>query len=742
MGKYQEVVLDDWQEELADQAVEMILGLPAKQVRHIINVPTGGGKTEIAIVIVHKILEQWPEKYSQYKRNPITCSWLSERTILRNETAGRLQLAGLKVRDATKKPRDQRMLMQGVVNMLSPQTFVERNRSGFDASVILGEDNGDGEGEEDFGDFDPFADVDEERIQLVEKVVRHKRGKRPMAYERTLGEWGVLIADEAHHSAADFYGSCVRAWPGPVIGLTATSWLLSDKMGLGEDTSVPYSNGKRRLSGPFLTISYGPGPRELCGTRLSDVVYAEINPRLTVKEWNLEATDLSADGYTPQSVDKEVSRMLAVGQPIVQEWKRLADKPCLWFCRSKAAAHEVARLFGAAGYTSGVVLAETPEEERRELLDALAAGKLTCLASVDVFGEGVNVPSVNCVAMLRPTCSLTKHLQFLGRGMRMRPDGSPLLVLDFADNVSRLGSPMNNRNEKQFGLVPRDKYPSSGGFGGAHCPDCEAPCIWSQSNCHNPNCRRPLSWTCEGATMQVRDPFNSNNQIQLEVPGHQVREWCGRYKGKNHAVKACDRAIEEAVRAYRYAHEDRFREEEEARIREIQEAERVRLAEENKLREIAEAKARRRKALQGQWDERKALVNAQKRFLNAEGEVDFSARDISWIRVPNPTDMLLWVPLVASSVAGEQPFKMVAIVKMNGKIQARIGRAPISQTLDGVQVEIGNYTATQLADRASVLLYEWGLKRGRVLRRINTHRFGDGTDPDRNIGHVDFTTIR
>ena len=45
--------------------------------------------------------------------------------------------------------------------------------------------------------------------------------------------WGVLFADEAHHSTADYYGSVIRAWPGHVIGLSGTWWCMSDYDALG-----------------------------------------------------------------------------------------------------------------------------------------------------------------------------------------------------------------------------------------------------------------------------------------------------------------------------------------------------------------------------------------------------------------------------------------------------------------------------------------------------------------------------
>jgi superfamily II DNA or RNA helicase len=103
----------------------------------------------------------------------------------------------------------------------------------------------------------------------------------------------------------------------------------------------------------------------------------------------------------------------------------------LGFCVSVEHARYMARVFGAAGVSTRAVWADTPETERREALADLAAGRVNVLFSVDLFNEGVDVPSVDALLLLRPTDSPVLFLQQLGRGLRKAPGKSVCTVLDF-----------------------------------------------------------------------------------------------------------------------------------------------------------------------------------------------------------------------------------------------------------------------------------------------------------------------
>ena len=86
----------------------------------------------------------------------------------------------------------------------------------------------------------------------------------------------------------------------------------------------------------------------------------------------------------------------------------------------------MARVFGHAGIPATAVWAHSPHGERLNALRELAAGRLSVVFSVDLFNEGVDVPTVNSLLMLRPTESPLLFLQQLGRGLRMAPGEEPL----------------------------------------------------------------------------------------------------------------------------------------------------------------------------------------------------------------------------------------------------------------------------------------------------------------------------
>ncbi|MHB1887344.1 MAG: DUF3427 domain-containing protein, partial [Acidimicrobiales bacterium] len=97
----------------------------------------------------------------------------------------------------------------------------------------------------------------------------------------------------------------------------------------------------------------------------------------------------------------------------------------------------MARVFGAAGVPSRAVWSDTPESERRAALTDLAARRVNVVFSVDLFNEGVDVPAVDTLLMLRPTDSPTLFLQQLGRGLRRNIGKSACTVLDFVGHHRR-----------------------------------------------------------------------------------------------------------------------------------------------------------------------------------------------------------------------------------------------------------------------------------------------------------------
>ncbi len=86
-----------------------------------------------------------------------------------------------------------------------------------------------------------------------------------------------------------------------------------------------------------------------------------------------------------------------------------------------------------------IITGETPHEERKQILDGARRGDIHYLISVNCLNVGVDVPSFDVVAWLRPTESLVLYTQGIGRILRLHPDKSHGLVLDYAGNLDRHG---------------------------------------------------------------------------------------------------------------------------------------------------------------------------------------------------------------------------------------------------------------------------------------------------------------
>jgi superfamily II DNA or RNA helicase len=89
--------------------------------------------------------------------------------------------------------------------------------------------------------------------------------------------------------------------------------------------------------------------------------------------------------------------------------------------------------------------ADTPAAERKAALAALSEGSIRVIFNVALFGEGVDIPSIDGVVLLRPTASLAVHLQQIGRGLRPADGKDTAVVLDFAANCSQHGLPDEHR---------------------------------------------------------------------------------------------------------------------------------------------------------------------------------------------------------------------------------------------------------------------------------------------------------
>ncbi|MES1186962.1 MAG: DUF3427 domain-containing protein [Myxococcales bacterium] len=140
-------------------------------------------------------------------------------------------------------------------------------------------------------------------------------------------------------------------------------------------------------------------------------------------------------GYDVEGLSNLLTGNNAWAHLVIQELTRRVDSVgkmrALGFCVSIQHAQFMARMFQEAGIAAVAIWSDTLEHERRQALLDLAERRVNVVFSVDLFNEGVDVPAVDTLLMLRPTESPTLFLQQLGRGLRRHPSKTVCTVLDF-----------------------------------------------------------------------------------------------------------------------------------------------------------------------------------------------------------------------------------------------------------------------------------------------------------------------
>ena len=113
----------------------------------------------------------------------------------------------------------------------------------------------------------------------------------------------------------------------------------------------------------------------------------------------------------------------------------------LVFCSRKDEATELSNLFNTRGYKTISLTGENTEAQRRDAMNRLESDDLVnCLDyifTVDIFNEGIDIPKVNQVIMLRPTESAIVFVQQLGRGLRKDPSKEYVVIIDFIGNYEK-----------------------------------------------------------------------------------------------------------------------------------------------------------------------------------------------------------------------------------------------------------------------------------------------------------------
>lgn len=283
--------------------------------------------------------------------------------------------------------------------------------------------------------------------------------RRRLAYLR---EPRLVIWDEAHHTAAGGWAKVRGCYSSAFhIGLTATPERLDGK-GLGRF---------------FEKLIVGPSVSWLIQNGfLSDYrIYAPST-------LNLSGVHMRAGDFARDEVAAAVSKSTITGDAIAHYLRLAQGKRALAFHASVKASHEFVEQATAAGVRAAHVDAETDPYLRDKRMEQLRAGGLDILSNVDLFGEGVDVPAVEAVILLRPTWSLALYLQQIGRGLRPCAGKEHTIILDHVGNCARHGLPDEERYWSLEGREER-KREAADGYRVRLCPRCFAAQVPGKPAC-------------------------------------------------------------------------------------------------------------------------------------------------------------------------------------------------------------------------------------------------------------------
>ncbi len=224
-----------------------------------------------------------------------------------------------------------------------------------------------------------------------------------------------IVVDEFHHAAAPIYRRLLAYFsPRFLLGLTATPDRSdqSDILSLCDDNLV-FTRGlfagiQAKLLVPF----------HYYGIFDSSVDYTEI-------PWR-------SGRFVLEQLSNKLAT-LARAKHVLTEWQRHKQHRTLAFCISVTHAEFMTAQFSKAGIACAAVYAGSPLS-RADALARLRDGRLAVIFSVDLFNEGVDLPAIDTVMMLRPTESKILFLQQLGRGLRKSEGKERLVILDFIGN--------------------------------------------------------------------------------------------------------------------------------------------------------------------------------------------------------------------------------------------------------------------------------------------------------------------
>ncbi|RXY99853.1 DEAD/DEAH box helicase family protein [Fictibacillus sp. S7] len=254
-------------------------------------------------------------------------------------------------------------------------------------------------------------------------------------------DFDLIIVDEFHHAAAASYKKVINYFePQFLLGITATP----DRMDGKDVYAICDGNVAYQLHFIEAIQKQWLAPFHYYG------VYDETDySQITWLGTRYDEEELASFQLREEMAEK-----------IVEAWKTYKQTRTIAFCSSIRQANFLSNYFNTQGYQTVSLNSQTVGVTRGEAIRQLDQGNIDIIFTVDLFNEGVDIPSVDTLLFVRPTESLTVFTQQVGRGLRLFAGKEHCVIIDLIGNYRNADiklqlfntEPQEKGNSKRMGI--------------------------------------------------------------------------------------------------------------------------------------------------------------------------------------------------------------------------------------------------------------------------------------------------
>lgn len=241
----------------------------------------------------------------------------------------------------------------------------------------------------------------------------------------------LIIIDEAHHSPAPTYQTIVNNYPAAkILGMTATVWRLDNK----------------GFADYFDTLVVGPPTKDL----INRGYLSRFNLYIPPPDKRIVTDGLKTDKFSGNYLASDLERvnnMERVNTGVIETYREHVNgKQGIVFAFSVEHSEQIAALYTLEGIPAAHLDGTTPKGERLSVLQKFRNKEIGVICNYGLFSEGLDIPGLDFVQVLRPTQSLIMWLQICGRALRPHEGKEIAAILDHTNNWSKHGLPHLDRN--------------------------------------------------------------------------------------------------------------------------------------------------------------------------------------------------------------------------------------------------------------------------------------------------------